>query len=362
MSTQEPFEDMPGCSYTRVEIEAVIGCAGPLRRTLEEDAEVLFKDSPEQAARIRDFIGIHARHVAPIGVTSLDLCEKAAKAALEGVTPDAILFVTQTPDQSQPSNANLLHGRLGLGKHVACFDVNQGCSGWVYGLWMAGALVEAGGCETVLLCAGDTISQIVHPKDRAVVPLFGDAGSATLVRRRSTAGSPLHFSLHSDGSGSHSICVPHGGARKPISSESRVESQDNDGSIRSLASLYMNGLEVFNFTLREEPSAVKSLLAAAGVAASQLDHLVLHQANRFILTNLAKRIGVPLDRTPTETLREYGNQSSASIPFVLANELAESIQRGSKLVLASGFGVGLSWASVLGQIGPVSRCKLVSFN
>lgn len=352
---------MPNCAFTQVDIEAVIGCAGPIRRTLEEDAALLFADAPEQVARIRDFVGIHSRQVAPVGITALDLCERAARAALVDIVPDAIIFVTQTPDHPQPSNANLLHGRLGLGKQVACFDINQGCSGWVYGLWVAASLVESGGCETVLLCAGDTISQIIHPKDRSVVPLFGDAGSATLLRRRSQPGAPLHFSLHSDGSGNQAICVPHGGARHPLTDASHQESPDTEGNVRTPATLLMNGLEVFNFTLREEPTAVKNLLTQAGIAAADIDHLVFHQANKFILTNLAKRVGVPLERTPMRTLGAYGNQSSASIPFALANELAESLRTGSRTVLASGFGVGLSWASFAGKVGPISRCQLVSF-
>jgi 3-oxoacyl-[acyl-carrier-protein] synthase-3 len=350
---------MPKATFRSVQIDAVVGCAGPVTRRLDEDAAALFADAPGQVARIRDFVGIQSRRIAPKGVTALDLCEKAAREALGGVSPDAIVFVTQTPDHPQPCNANILHGRLGLGKGVACFDINQGCSGWVYGLWVACSLVESGGCASVLLCAGDTVSQIIHPKDRSVVPLFGDAGSATLLSRRVSPGEPLVFSLYSDGSGKDAICVPHGGTRRPLDSGSAVETTDADGNIRTPAALFMNGLEVFNFTLREEPGAVKSLLAEAGLSAADIDHLVFHQANKFILTNLAKRVGVPLDKVPMRTLAEFGNQSSASIPFAIANELAGFLARGERTLLASGFGVGLSWASVVGKVGPVSRCKVV---
>ncbi len=352
---------MPQTSFSNVEIDAVVACAGPLGCSLDQDAARLYADSPEQVARIRDFIGISARRVAPPGVTALDLCEKPARAALGDVIPDAIIFVTQTPDHTQPCNANILHGRLGLPKNVACFDVNQGCSGWVYGMWVAAALIESGGCESVLLCAGDTISQIVHPKDRAVVPLFGDAGSATLLRRRRIPGDRLHFALHSDGAGYGSICVPHGGARHPFCPESRSETQDAEGNVRDAASLLMQGLEVFNFTLREEPGAIKSLLHQACICVEELDFLVLHQANKFILTNIAKRVGVPVARVPMATLAAFGNQSSASIPFVVANELAAALGGAPKTILASGFGVGLSWASMVGRIGPLGRCHLVDF-
>jgi 3-oxoacyl-[acyl-carrier-protein] synthase-3 len=352
---------MPKAVFKSVQLESVVGCAGPVVRRLDEDASALFADAPEQVARIRDFVGIQSRHIAPAGITALDLCEKAARVALGGQSPDAIVFVTQTPDHPQPCNANILHGRLGLGKDVACFDINQGCSGWVYGLWVACSLVEAGGCERVLLCAGDTISQIIHPKDRAVVPLFGDAGTATVLTRRTAPGNPLVFSLHSDGTGKDAICVPHGGARRPIGPDSSAESADAEGNVRNPCSLLMSGLEVFNFTLREEPGAIKSLLSAAGLAAADIDHLVFHQANKFILTNLAKRVGVPLDKVPMRTLAEFGNQSSASIPFAMAHELATSLAQGERTLLASGFGVGLSWASFVGKVGPIARCQTVPF-
>jgi 3-oxoacyl-[acyl-carrier-protein] synthase-3 len=123
----------------------------------------------------------------------------------------------------------------------------------------------------------------------------------------------------------------------------------------------MSGLEVFNFTLREEPGAIKSLLSSAGLAAADIDHLVFHQANKFILTNLAKRVGVPLDKVPMRTLAEFGNQSSASIPFAMAHELATSLAQGERTLLASGFGVGLSWASFVGKVGPIARCQTVPF-
>ncbi|MFN7341351.1 MAG: 3-oxoacyl-ACP synthase III family protein [Opitutia bacterium] len=352
---------MPKAVFKSVQLESVVGCAGPVVRRLDEDASALFADAPEQVARIRDFVGIQSRHIAPAGITALDLCEKAARVALGGQSPDAIVFVTQTPDHPQPCNANILHGRLGLGKDVACFDINQGCSGWVYGLWVACSLVEAGGCERVLLCAGDTISQIIHPKDRAVVPLFGDAGTATVLTRRTAPGNPLVFSLHSDGTGKDAICVPHGGARRPIGPDSSAESADAEGNVRNPCSLLMSGLEVFNFTLREEPGAIKSLLSSAGLAAADIDHLVFHQANKFILTNLAKRVGVPLDKVPMRTLAEFGNQSSASIPFAMAHELATSLAQGERTLLASGFGVGLSWASFVGKVGPIARCQTVPF-
>jgi 3-oxoacyl-[acyl-carrier-protein] synthase-3 len=331
---------------------------------MEDDAP-LFADAPEQLARVRDFVGIHRRHVAPPGVTTLDLGEAAARRLLErcGVAAeelDAVIFVTQTPDHPQPCNANLLHGRLGMSKAAAAFDINQGCSGWVYGAYVAAGMIEAGGCRRVLLLAGDTISQTIHPRDRSLVPLFGDACSATLLDRREEP-RPWWFDLHSDGTGHEAIKIPAGAHRMPHGPATAREQVDAEGNTRTPAHLAMRGLDVFNFTLREEPGAVRALLDYAAVPAERVDSFVFHQANRFILTSLAKRLKVPVEKVPVSTLADFGNQSSASIPSALCHDLGARLREGELLTLCSGFGVGLSWASCLGAFGPLACCESFSF-
>lgn len=352
---------MPHTCFRHVALTSVVTCTGPVTRRLDDEA-ALFRDVPEQLARIRTFVGIETRHVAPKGVTALDLGEAAARRLLErrglvATDLDAVVFVTQTADHPQPTNANILHGRLGMGKAAAAFDLNQGCSGWVYGAYVAGALIEAGGCQRVLLVAGDTVTQTIHPQDRSVVPLFSDACSATLLERREDAGS-WWFDLHSDGAGHDAIKVPAGGHRIPRGTETSRETTDAEGNIRSPEHLAMNGLEVFNFTLREEPGAVRALLELAGEPAEKVDAFVFHQANHFILTNLAKRLKVPMEKVPTSTLKAYGNQSSASIPAALCHDLGARLREQSLRVLCSGFGVGLSWGSCLATVGPLACCEI----
>ncbi len=340
-------------------------CAGPVERRLEEETE-LFAHAPQEAEKLRRLVGLDRRRTAPPGITTLDLGEAAARDLLGtlGVAPgqvDALIFVTQTPDQPQPCNANLLHARLGLPKTTACFDVNQGCSGWVYGLWLAHLMTSAGGCSRVLLLAGDTISQLIHRRDRATLPLFGDACSATLVERDETA-PPAWFALHSDGAGAAAIRVPSGGSRSPsVPGETLPEVTDEDGSVRTAAHLHMNGLEVFNFTLREEPAAVRELLAFAGKTIEETDAFVFHQANAFILQNLAKRLKLPAEKVPLGTAGRYGNQSSASIPAALCDELGKTLETKGLRLLCSGFGVGLSWASCWLEAGPLRCARIFVF-
>lgn len=352
---------MPRSCINGIRLAGVATCTGPVFRTLEDDAE-LFATAPEQLDKVKRFVGIERRAIAPAGLTALDLGEAAARRLLtrlaaDPATIDGLIFVTQCADHFQPSNANILHGRLGLAKAVAAFDVNQGCSGWVYGAWLAASLLSSGGCRRVLVLAGDTVSQAIHPCDRTLVPLFSDACSASLFER-SEDGGEWFFDLNSDGSGYQAIQIPAGAYRQPPGTEPFAETVDAEGNVRTAAHLHMNGIEVFNFTLREEPKAIFGILEYAGVSAADIDAFVFHQANLFILSNLAKRLSVPMEKVPCRTLRDFGNQSSASIPGVLCHDLAETLAAQPMRLLCSGFGVGLSWASCIASVGPLGCCEI----
>lgn len=343
---------MPQTKFSNIRIAGIHVCAGPEVRKIQDLAELCDND-PAQLERLRKMTGIEERKIAPAGVTTLDMGEAAAigllnELAVEPESIDAILFVTQSPDHWQPCNANLLHGRLGCRKSAAAMDINQGCSGWVYGLYMAGCMIAAGGCRRILLLAGDTVSQSIHPQDRAVLPLFGDACSAALIEAADTAGESW-FSLHSDGSGHRAISIPAGGYRQPLDSSTAIPQTDTDGNVRTLANLHMNGLEVFNFTLREEPLAIHELLQYSGQTAEEIDYFVFHQASRFILDNLCRKLKLPAEKVAGDTLKHFGNQSSASVPAGICEVLAKAKAKGESSVrlVCSGFGVGLSWASCL---------------
>lgn len=328
---------------------------GSETRSLRDEV-ALYGGDAGQVDRIARTVGLEKRSIAAPGVTALDLCEKAARRLLakldvDASSIDAIVFVTQTPDHSQPANANLLHGRLGMSKAAIAFDLSQGCSGFIYGLHYAGILCAHGGAARVLLCCGDTLSRLVNPRDRSVAPLFGDAGSAVLIERTGEK-TVWHFALGSDGSGAQAISVPAGGARQPlVGGATLVDITDEEGNVRNASNLTMNGPEVFNFSLREPAGAVSQVMAAAGWDVSACDALVLHQANRFIVQTIGKRLGFPESKVPIASLAKHGNLSSASIPGAMVDELAPQLsQRKLKLVLC-GFGVGLSWGAVAMEVG-----------
>ncbi|TVP79607.1 MAG: ketoacyl-ACP synthase III [Puniceicoccaceae bacterium] len=356
---------MPKCTFQDIKIAGMVTCVPPREKCIDDEL-ALFGGNLKQLERLKKTIGLNKRRVVDAGTTAADLCHVAAQHLLLslGLEPgaiDALICVTQTPDYPQPCNAAVLHGRMALSKDCAALDVNLGCSGYVYGLWLAHSMVASGGCQRVLLLAGDTISRLVHPQDRAVAPLFGDGGSATLVERAQGA-AHSYFSLQTDGRGYDQLIVPAGGARCPHSPETAKVLQDEAGNSRSAENLFMDGAEIFNFSITEEPRSVKELLEYARMRAEDVDYFVFHQANRYILKNIAKRLKLNPAKVPMETVERYGNQSSASIPAAICGELAQSLKSASaRQLLLSGFGVGLSWGSAVLEVPRLKVCELIDY-
>ena len=297
-------------------------------------------------------IGVETRYWAAPNQTTADLCYVAAKRLLDRLewaedSVDALILVTQTPDHFLPASACLLHGRLGLAADCQALDVNLGCSGYVYGLWLASCLVQSG-CSRVLLLVGDTISRLIDPTDRGTAVLFGDAGAATALEADQTSG-PLFFRMGTDGSGASALLVPDGGFRpsdpdRPVTLDHRR--------------LHMNGGEVFAFTLKVVPALVQNILEDSNQSGELVDAYLLHQANRFMIKHIGKRIGADEHRLPINIDR-YGNTSSATLPLLLADNMAVRLKGGTAKLLMAGFGVGLSWGAVLGDIGPLLCAEVV---
>lgn len=344
---------MPRATFRNGRIAGIVTVIPPNRKRIDDEVD-LYGGDRVQLEKLKRTIGLGERYVVDDKTTSADLCEDAANRLLDLIGADrggidAVVMVTQTPDYFQPATAAYLHGKLGLREDCAAFDVNLGCSGYVYGLWLAFLMVESGGCENVLLLAGDTMSRCVNPRDRAVAPLFGDAGSATLIRRSDTA-DPVYFCLHTDGKGYGHIIVPAGAFRMPKSEETSREFTDENGNVRCLENFAMNGAEVFNFSIKVEPVAIQEILEYSGRSKEAIDYIVFHQANRYIISNIVRRLKFPLEKAPCGTVEKYGNQSSASIPATICESLAGEIRDGRRTVILSGFGVGLSWASCLAEL------------
>lgn len=314
-----------------------------------EELESLFVDWSSE--KIYRKTGISVRHIASKNECSSDLGAEAARRLLNqsGIEPrdiDFLIFCTQTPDYTIPTTACIVQDRLGIPISCAAFDINLGCSGFVYGLSIAAAYIRSGMASNVLLITAETYSKVIHPLDKSVRTIFGDAGTATLVSANRGVARIGELVLGTNGSGHQDFIVPTSGSRIARSAETAVEREDESGNVRSRDNLYMNGPKIFAFTLSAVPKMVQQLLDKTNLTLDDIDWFVFHQANKFMVQHLVKKLRLPEGKAPI-CIEEYGNTVSSSIPITLKNCQEEGrFQKGDRIMLL-GFGVGYSWGAVL---------------
>jgi 3-oxoacyl-[acyl-carrier-protein] synthase-3 len=310
--------------------------------------EELVRDFPEwNVDKIAAKVGIHQRHIASRHETAADLAVKAAERLFnQGInkeTVDYILFCTQSPDYFLPASACLIQNRLGLSKNIGALDFNQGCSGYIYGLSLAKGLIAADIASNVLLLTAETYTKRLHPKDKGNRTIFGDAAAATLLTTGGFA-EIGDFCLGTDGSGAEDLIIRSGGARNPEKSGS-VEFDENNNPV-SPDYIYMNGGNIFSFTLSTVPLLVKHTLDKNKIKKEEVDIFIFHQANKYMLDFLRKNLKID-EKQFYIYLSEIGNTVSSSIPIALCEALKDgTLKQGMKIMLA-GFGVGLSWGGTL---------------
>jgi 3-oxoacyl-[acyl-carrier-protein] synthase-3 len=328
-------------TFNNIAIRAVAACVPP-KKVFSRDLCYLI--SKEDVEKTINSIGIEERREVEKDVCASDLCYKAAEKLLKdnGIDKnsiDVLLFLSQLPDYKIPATAPILQQRLGLPKTTAALDLSLGCSGYVYALATAMAFVNTEGVKRVLLLVGETFTKIVNKYDKVNAPLYGDAGTATLIEK--SEGTKTLITLYSDGAGKDSVIIKAGEARMPTTAENLQEKEQEEGNIRSENEVFMDGMDVFNFALSVVPKSIKEICNLANVELNDIDKLVLHQANKFMTDFIVKRLKYPLEKTPY-CLNKYGNTSSASIPLTISSELAG--QKPEKVILC-GFGAGLSWGT-----------------
>lgn len=302
------------------------------------------------AEKILEKTGIRERRIVAEHETAVDLAVRAAERLFEQLPEargdvDFLILCTQAPDYVLPSSSCILQDRLGLCKQTGALDINLGCSGFVYGLALAAGLISAGMANNVLLVTADTYSKYINRRDKSVRTLFGDGAAATLISRDENASASMGpFAFGTDGAGADRLIVPAGGFRTPRSPETAVEREDRSGNARSSDDLFMDGAAVMSFTLREVPKIYRELLDKAQCQPADLSAVILHQANKFMLDSLQKKLHLADAQLP-RCYEFIGNTVSSTIPFALEQELGSGrLVQGSRVALV-GFGVGLSWAA-----------------
>lgn len=320
-----------------------ISAAMPKNKFHNRDYELF--SSGEHAMFVKT-TGIETRHIAIHGETTGDLCYAAAEYLISSLSwnkeeIDLLVFVSQSPDYFLPATSIVTQHRLGLQKSTTAFDINLGCSGYVYGLSVVSAMMASGGFRKALLLVGDISTAALNRKDKSTWPIFGDCGTATALEYNRDY--KMCFNLQSDGTGKDAIIIPHGGVRNPITAESFEEKEYEGGNVRTLRNLWLNGLDVFNFSVREAPMNITALLNYCGKSESDIDLLFMHQANLLMNETIRKKVKFPSEKVPY-TLKSFGNTSSASIPLTIVNQQQGVTQKHHTMLLAA-FGVGLSWGS-----------------
>lgn len=321
---------------------------------IESIACTLPKKKVELISRIDDFgvetvkkiiekTGVESIYVTEKNQTASDLAYVSAKNIIKNNKSikdqiGVLILVTQTPDYRMPATSFILHKRLELSEDCICFDINLGCSGYINGLNVISSIMNNSNIKYGLLLAAETPSKRISRFDRSLSMIFGDCGTATLISRQE--GYEIDLSIKSFGERYKKIIVP-AGAYRNINYPKKAFTWP-DGNIRTYYDTYMNGQDVFSFTIIEVPIFIKKYLEEKKLKAENFDYLVLHQANEYILKQIAKKIGIGLEKLPI-SMKKYGNTSSTSIPLTIAY-LREMGEKENKKVLMSAFGIGLSWA------------------
>lgn len=289
--------------------------------------------------------GVKERAWCSEGETALDLAEVACRKVLARAnwdlnTIDAVLFCTQSPDHVMPPNSCLLQDRLGLSKSVAALDFTLACSGFIYGLYLAKALVSSGAAHRVLLVTAEAYSRWMHPDDRGPVTLFGDGAAATLITSGRTGIEAM--ALGTDGHGASTFIIPAGGARWPASDNTKQQTTDQSGNVRTAENIYMNGGSVLDFVKKEIPSFVRRLLEQSNSTLDSVDLVIFHQASLITLDHLNRALRIPRQKQ-FSNITYIGNTVSASIPMAIRDAELQGVLKPNMRLMLVGFGVGLSW-------------------
>jgi 3-oxoacyl-[acyl-carrier-protein] synthase-3 len=316
-----------------------------------------------KSLKLKLTMGYDKRRVVEDGVCTSDLCIKGLtylfeEGLLQKEEIDALILVTQTPDYFMPPTSNIIQGKLGLKPDMLCLDINQGCAGFVVGLMQAFSLLEQKSINKVVLLNADVLSRKVSKQDRNSNPLVGDGASVTIIEK-DASDSVIWGNMKMDGRGAEALMIPAGGMRLPSSPGTAQMEEDANGNFRSKDNLVMKGDEVFNFVQTEVPPMIEDLLRHAQVPLDEVDYFMFHQPNKFMLQKLADKMGVPHAKMPNDIVQNYGNSSGVSIPVAITHTLGKLLEQQRFTLCLAGFGVGLTWGSMLVSMGPLKFCRMI---
>lgn len=323
----------------------------PTNEVAFEDEVSQYNFTPQQCAKLKSLMGYDRRRVVREGTTCSDLVVAGFKSLVEqGLIDlsslDALIVVTQTPDYLIPGTSFIIHNRLNLGEDILCLDINQGCAGYIVGLYTAFSLLENINFKRVALVNVDILSRLVAESDRNSRPIIGDAASITIIDS-DLRGGKITGNLIVNGAGWDALMIPAGGMKLRPSPATAISKIDSNGNTRALDNFVMKGDAVFNFVMQKVPPMIKSLINDSSLNLSQIDGFLFHQPNSFMLKKLGEKIGIPLAKLPMDLVSRFGNSSGVTIPAVLCTKYHKDFFSQPRHMCMAGFGVGLTAGSLL---------------
>lgn len=325
------------------------------RNTLKTGDFDLF--SEEEAEVFDNTVGIKSRHIAPDGMCASDMCHAAAIKLMEELgwekeSIDVLIFESVTGDYRTPPTSCILQDRLGLTEDCFCLDIPMGCCGCIYAITVGANLITSGNVKRALLLIGDTALRMGSMKDKSRVPLFGDAGTAMALEYDQSA-SEILVDFHTYGKGYEALMTPHGGFRHPATPESFKYEDFGNGIVRAPYHTLINGMNVFSFAISRPPKSMEKLIEDLNIDRNtDIDHFLIHQANKLIVDRIVKKMKLPVAKVPYN-LEEFGNLGGASIPSLMVTRLREELTEKPETLFLSSFGLGLTWGTMILKTTPM---------
>jgi 3-oxoacyl-[acyl-carrier-protein] synthase-3 len=333
--------------------------------------EIKFEDEvsnytfPEkQTLRLKKVMGYEKHRIVKSSTASSDLCIFGLKYLLQKELIHkndiaAIVVVTSTPDHFMPTVSNIIQGECDLDHDVICIDISQGCVGFILGLMQSFMLLDHINDKKVVLFNVDTLSKKVSSKDRNSYPLIGDAAGITIIENDEDS-KDVYFNFYNDGKKRDSLIIPAGGSRLPCSADTAImKDEDNDGNLRCLDNLKMNGSEVFTFVQTEVPPLIEETINFAKLNKDDINYFLFHQPNKFMLKKLAEKLGVSYEKVPMNIVENFGNSSGATIPINIVYNLGQTMVGDLYQCCLAAFGSGLSWGAIIMELGRMDFCEML---
>ena len=337
-------------SYISVKNIKIKGISACVPERIEENIDYPLL-SKEEIGKYIKATGVERRHCAIHDGTicTSDLCQKAGERLIADLgwdksEIDLLIFVSHTTDYKLPATACVLQDKMGLPKSCLAFDITLGCSGYLVGLGIIGNLMASGTFRKALLMVGNTQSEYASFEDRSMFLLLGDAGTVTAIEYCPVGGDQIDICYMTDGSGREHVIVPDGGSRNPVSEESFIMNEYEDGIKRTNLHEKMTGIEVFSYAMSNVPKCYADLRDRVAFDPEKIDYYLIHQANKFLCEKLRKKLNAPVEKTPYN-IHEFGNTSGATIPLLMVTNLKEELANKPLDLIMTTIGVGFSIAA-----------------